>query len=174
MDLNLTRKQRALYQKTRDFCDQVLLPHELEVAENGGLPDPSRQALHQAVIDWGFAAINHDQEDGGQGYSRFEQTLVNEQLGRATNGLWTVAWQPAICLKDATEQQTEAYLRPSCRGERRGCYAITEPGAGSDPRRVSTKAVLEKGKYRISGEKWFVTSFNASALSTTRPAISEQ
>lgn len=162
MELHLTSQQRKLQTKAREFCDQVLLPHELEVEQCGGLPAASRPPLREAVVEWGFAAINHSLEDGGQGLTIFEQTLVNEQLGRATNGLWTVAWQPAICLKHANEAQRETYLRPCCRGDRRGCYAITEPGAGSDPRRVRTKAILEAGKYRISGEKWFVTSFNAS------------
>ncbi|MDH3691070.1 MAG: acyl-CoA dehydrogenase family protein [Gammaproteobacteria bacterium] len=162
MDLTLTPQQLALQAKARKFCDQVLLPRELEVEENGGLPEASRPAMRQAVIDWGLNAMNHDQVDGGQGYSIFEQTVVNEQLGRTTNGLWTTVWQPAICLKYASETQKEKYLRPSCRGERRGCYAITEPEAGSDARRVRTKAISKNGKYRISGEKWFVTSFNAS------------
>ena len=99
---------------------------------------------------------------GGQGLSVFEQTLVNEQLGRATNGLWTAVWQPAICLKEGDADQIERYLVPSCRGERRGCYAITEPDAGSDPRRVKTRAIERDGRFVIDGEKWFITSFTVS------------
>ncbi|MGH6926976.1 MAG: acyl-CoA dehydrogenase family protein, partial [Dongiaceae bacterium] len=49
-------------------------------------------------------------------------------------------------------------------GKGRSCYAITEPGAGSDPRMVRTSAVKRKGKYILSGEKWFVTSANASTV----------
>ena len=162
MDLKLSQPEKDLQKKARAFCDQVLLPRELEVEENNGLPTASRPALRKQVIDWGLAAINHAKEHNGQGFSIFEQTLVNEQLGRATNGLWTAVWQPAICLKQGTANQIEDYLKPCCRGERRGCYAITEAEAGSDPRRVQTSAVLENGKYVINGEKWFVTSFNAS------------
>jgi alkylation response protein AidB-like acyl-CoA dehydrogenase len=88
--------------------------------------------------------------------------LINEQLGRATCGLWAVMWQPAISLRFGTEEQKDAYLRPSCRGQRRGCFAITEPDAGSDPRRVRTKAIADGEGFVISGEKWFVTSYNAS------------
>ena len=43
-----------------------------------------------------------------------------------------------------------------------GCFAISEPNAGSDVRRVETTARLENGVWRLSGEKWFVTSYNAS------------
>ena len=162
MDFALNKAQRALQTKARAFCDEVLLPHELAVEEHGGLAMAARPALRQAVLDWGFNAINHSTADGGQGYAILEQTLINEQLGRATCGLWTVVWQPAICLKLGTDAQKCDYLVPSCKGERRGCFAITEPDAGSDPRQVKTKAMPNGNGYLLSGEKWFVTSFNAA------------
>jgi len=162
MDIGLSTEHRKLSAKAREFCERVLQPHELEVEENRGLPEARRPELRKAVCDWGFAGINHSIEDGGEGYSIFEQMLINEQLGRATCGLWAVMWQPAISLRFGTEEQKEQYLRPSCRGKRRGCFAITEPEAGSDPRRVQTKAIPDGDSYRITGEKWFVTSYNAS------------
>ncbi len=162
MDTGLSSEHQKLSAKAREFCEQILQPHELEVEENRGLPEASRPELRKAVCDWGFAGINHSIEDGGQGYSIFEQMLINEQLGRATCGLWAVMWQPAISLRFGTEEQKEQYLRPSCQGKRRGCFAITEPEAGSDPRRVQTVAIADGDSYRITGEKWFVTSYNAS------------
>ena len=162
MNLTLTDTQRALSIKAKEFCRQVLQPIEIYVDERGGLPKEDRSRLRQQVRDWGFQAINHSTEYGGGGYNIFDQTLINEQLGRATNGLWTCAWQPAICLKDGSPEQIDRYLKPACYGERRGCYAITEPGAGSDPRQVKTKAMPSGNGYKISGEKWFVTSYNAS------------
>jgi len=161
MDTTLSPNHRKLSAKAREFCEQVLQPHELEVEEHGSLPEVSRPALRKAVCDWGFAGINHSIENGGQGYSIFEQMLINEQLGRATCGLWAVMWHPAISLRFGTDAQKEQYLRPSCRGERRGCVAITEPEAGSDPRRVRTEAISDGNHYVISGEKWFVTSYSA-------------
>ncbi len=161
MEISLSPEHRELSARAREFCEQVLQPHELDVEENRGLREESRPALRKAVCDWGFAGINHGVEDGGMGYSIFEQMLINEQLGRATCGLWAVVWQPAISLRFGTEDQKERYLRPSCRGQRRGCFAITEPEAGSDPRRVRTAAVPDGDGYVLSGEKWFVTSYNA-------------
>jgi acyl-CoA dehydrogenase len=161
MDTSLSLEHQELSAKAREFCEQVLQPLELEVEENRGLREASRPALRKAVCDWGFAGINHSVEDGGQGYSIFEQMLINEQLGRATCGLWAAMWQPAISLRFGTEEQKEQYLRPSCQGERRGCFAITEPEAGSDPRRVQTEAIADGDSYVINGEKWFVTSYNA-------------
>jgi len=162
MDMQLSDEHRALSGKSREFCEQVLQPLELTVEENRGLPASERPALRESVLDWGFAAINHSREDGGAGYNLFEQTLINEQMGRATNGLWSCVWQPPICLRDATPAQKEKYLKPSCAGEIRGCYAITEPGAGSDPRQVKTSARKSGNGFIISGDKWFVTSFGAS------------
>jgi alkylation response protein AidB-like acyl-CoA dehydrogenase len=68
--------------------------------------------------------------------------------------------RPATCLREATEAQKDLYLRPACSGERRAAYAVTEPGAGSDVRMVKTTAERHGNGFRISGEKWFVTSYD--------------
>ncbi len=161
MDLSLSPAERDLQARARAFCDEVLLPLELVVEEHGHLPEDRRAPLRRAVVEHGFAGLNHTREEGGLGLGILGQTLVNEQLGRATCGLWAAVWQPAISLRFGTPEQKALYLRPSCRGERRGCFAITEPGAGSDPRRVKTKAMRRGNRFVLSGEKWFVTSFDA-------------
>jgi alkylation response protein AidB-like acyl-CoA dehydrogenase len=162
MDLELNPREKELAQRGRDFCDQVLIPLERETDAHGELPMEKRDAVKQAVRDWGLAGINHAKENGGLGLTMLEQTVIEEQLGRVTNGLWSCVWRPPVSLKFGTAQQKRDYLMPSCRGERRGCFAITEPDAGSDPRMVKTSAVLKSGKWHLSGEKWFVTSYNAS------------
>jgi alkylation response protein AidB-like acyl-CoA dehydrogenase len=162
MDLELTPREKELAARGRDFCDQVLLPLEMVADEHGELPMEKREAVKQAVRDWGLAGINHAKEDGGLGLTMLEQTVIEEQLGRVTNGLWSCVWRPPVSLKFGTAAQKRDYLLPSCRGERRGCFAITEPDAGSDPRMVKTSATLKNGKWHLNGEKWFVTSYNAS------------
>ena len=140
----------------------MLIPLEGITSEHGELPMEQRAAVRQAVRDWGFAGINHAKAHGGLGLTMLEQTVIEEQLGRVTNGLWSCVWRPPVSLKFGTAAQIEEYLRPSCQGERRGCFAITEPNAGSDPRRCETTARLENGRWRLDGEKWFVTSYSAS------------
>ncbi len=162
MDFSLSPAQRDLQRHVRDFCEGVLQPLELTVEEHDGLPEQLREAVRAQVLEAGLNAINHAKQHGGTGLRVFEQNLVNEQLGRATNGLWTTVWQPAMPLKHGSERQIDTYLKPACAGKRRGCYAITEAGAGSDPRAVTTSAVRRDGRWRLNGEKWFVTSFNAS------------
>lgn len=162
MDIELSKRENELAALGRKFCDEVLVPLELIVDEHGELPEERREAVRQAVRDWGLAGINHSKEDGGLGLTMLEQTVIEEQLGRATNGLWTCVWRPPVSLRFGTEQQRKDYLIPCNRGRRRGAFAITEPGSGSDNRAVETTAVLENGVWRLSGEKWFVTSYNTS------------
>jgi alkylation response protein AidB-like acyl-CoA dehydrogenase len=79
-------------------------------------------------------------------------------MGKATNALGWVMWDPAIVLAEATPEQIEQYVRPSCEGTRSDCYAITEAGAGSDSSKMETTAVREGDAWVLNGEKWHVTS----------------
>lgn len=162
MDFAFTARQRELAARARNFVDEVLIPLEQVTDEHGELPMELRAGVRQKVRDWGFAGINHSEENGGLGLPMLEQTAIEEQLGRVTNGLWSCVWRPPVSLKFGTEAQREHWLRPACRGERRGAFAITEPGAGSDPRQVRTRAVRRNDEWLLSGVKWFVTSYNAS------------
>jgi acyl-CoA dehydrogenase len=158
MDLHLRRTDRDLQRQSRDFTEQVLIPLEDECEENDGLTPASAAAAHDAVLEWGFNAINHATSVGGRGYDLFEQMLIEEQWGRATGALWDIPWRPSIPLAIGTEQQKERFLRPAARGERRDAYAITEEGAGSDPTMVRTSARRDGDSWVITGEKWHVTS----------------
>ena len=162
MDFSFSAREKELSRKGREFCDQVLVPLELPTDQHGELPMERRDAVKQAVRDWGLAGINQSKENGGLGLTMVEQTVIEEQLGRVTNGLWSCVWRPPVSLRFGTQVQKDEYLIPSSHGRRRGCFAITEPEAGSDPRRVKTEAVLRDGQWHLTGEKWFVTSYNAS------------
>jgi acyl-CoA dehydrogenase len=158
MDIRLSRADRELQQKARDFTDQVLVPLEDECEENDGLTPESATAAKQAVLDWEFHAINHAEADGGRGHDLFAQMLIEEQWGRATGALWDIPWRPSIPLAAGTEEQKDRFLRPACRGERRDAYAITEEHAGSDPTMVETTAKRDGAEWIVTGEKWHVTS----------------
>lgn len=162
MNFEITPRLKELSTLGRQFCDEILVPLEQIADEHGELPMDRRDAVKDAVRSWGLAGINHRKKHGGLGLSMLEQTAIEEQLGRVTNGLWSCVWRPPVSLKFGTAQQIKGYLLPSCAGHRRGCFAITEENAGSDPRQVKTTAVLKNGKWHLNGEKWFVTSYNAS------------
>jgi alkylation response protein AidB-like acyl-CoA dehydrogenase len=158
MDIRLNHVDRALQVRAREFTEQVLIPLEDECEEHDGLTPESHARAKQAVLDAGFNAINHAQEDGGQGLDAFQVMLVEEQWGRATGALWDLPWRPSIPLARGTEEQKERYLRPAALGERRDAYAITEEHAGSDPSMVRTAARLDGDAWILDGEKWHVTS----------------
>jgi alkylation response protein AidB-like acyl-CoA dehydrogenase len=157
VEMRLSDDDRALRDRARAFTEE-LIPLEQECEDHDGLTAESWAKAKQATLDEGFNAINHSVEDGGQGFSLFQQMLVEEQWGRATCALWDVPWRPAIPLREATPQQKETYLRPACRGERRDAYAITEENAGSDPTMVETRAARDGDGWLLNGEKWHVTS----------------
>ena len=158
MDLTIPEADLALKRKAKAFAETWLFPHEEELELNGHLPPETLARLRRAVVEHGLSGINHSRENGGQGLSIFQQMLVSEELGKATGALWAIVWHPAYPLRFGTEAQRREYLIPSCQGQRRGAFAITEPGAGSDPRLVQTRADRRNGKYYLSGEKWFVTT----------------
>jgi acyl-CoA dehydrogenase len=158
VEMRLTEEDRALRDRARAFTERELVPLEQECEDHDGLTASSWAEAKQATLDEGFNAINHAVEDGGQGFSLFQQMLVEEQWGRATGALWDVPWRPAIPLREASAAQKERYLRPACRGERRDAYAITEENAGSDPTMVETNAVRDGDGWVLNGEKWHVTS----------------
>lgn len=157
MDFELTPAQRELQARARRFVDESLIPYELTCEEQNGLPDEVLRDLKGRVLASGLNAINMPKDLGGGGYTVFEQVLVEEQLGRATNALWDVVFRPANVLIHGTEQQRRDYLVPSIRGDRRYAFAVTEEGAGSDAAAIETTAVPRDGGYVINGEKWFVT-----------------
>ena len=108
MDIRLSRADRELQQKAREFTDQVLVPLEDECETNDGLTPRSAAAAKQAVLDWDFHAINHAVEDGGRGHDLFAQMLIEEQWGRATGALWDIPWRPSIPLPAAGRDDGKA------------------------------------------------------------------
>lgn len=157
MDFSLSRQHLALQAKAKDFTEQVLFPHEMECEENDGISQATHEKIKAQVMEWQFNAPNHSKEDGGQGFTIFEQTLLNEQLGKATGAIWDALWYPSYPMRFASPAQKEEYLIPTCQGLRRDAYAITEADAGSDPTQCTTRADKVDGGWRINGEKWFVT-----------------
>ncbi len=157
MDFNLSKEHLELQAKAKEFVEQVLFPHELECEENDGISRETHQKIIDATLEWGFNAPNHSKEDGGQGFTIFEQTILNEQLGKATGAIWDALWYPSYPMRFATQAQKEEYLIPTCQGKRRDAYAITEADAGSDPSQCLTRADKVDGGWKINGEKWFVT-----------------
>ena len=156
---DLTADQLELQQRAREFVEQVLMPLE-ETAESahGRLPEETIEAIKREAIAARLHGGRFPVALGGQGWSMLDWFLVNEQFGRVTNGLhWHV---PNVynVWNDATAEQQQRYLVPGLQGAGGDAYAVTEADAGSDPSTIATTAVRTDAGWRISGEKWFVTS----------------
>jgi len=155
----LTADQLELQQRARTFVETVLMPLELEAEERGGrLPDDTIEHIKREAIAAHLNGGRFAPEYGGQGWSMLEWFLVNEQFGRVTNGIhWHVPSAYNVLMQGSPEQ-IDRYLLPALRGEGGDAYAVTEAEAGSDPSGISTTAVATDAGWRLSGEKWFVTS----------------
>jgi acyl-CoA dehydrogenase len=90
-----------------------------------------------------------------------QQVLVQEQCGRATNGLaWAMHTAPQWWADVATDYQRGRWLLPAVRDEKHEAYAITEEFAGSDVSGLQSTARRDGDEYGIDGVKWHVTSYN--------------
>ncbi|MGW7194751.1 acyl-CoA dehydrogenase family protein [Streptomyces chryseus] len=157
MDFRYTPEQADLKARAAAYS-QRLMQYENESEEAGGpLPADTVRALTREAIDAGVYAINMPAEWGGAGLSLLDQVIVEEEFGKVTNCLWDIPWRPANVLAYGTEAQREKYLLPVIRGERFDAFAVTEPGAGSDPGSGTSTADRVDGGWLLNGEKWFVT-----------------
>jgi alkylation response protein AidB-like acyl-CoA dehydrogenase len=154
-----------LAERARRFVDELLIPNE-ELAEvNGGkIPDELRERIKRESIEAGLSAGLHAREHGGQGWTKTEWVLVEEQMGRSTNALsWHMPTAYNV-LANGTPEQIERYLKPALRGELHDAYAVTEAGAGSDPSMIQTTARRTDSGWVIDGEKWYVTYGDVAAV----------
>ncbi|MFB6643367.1 acyl-CoA dehydrogenase family protein [Streptomyces chartreusis] len=156
MDFRLTPRQAQLKAEARALTD-FIAGYENQCEEENGLPADAHAKIRDAVLDAGLQAVNMPAEWGGAGLTIAEQVTVQEELGRLTGALWDMVWRPANALRFCTPEQRERFLVPVIKGERRDCYAVTEPGAGSDPQNLATTATRNDAGWVLNGEKWFVT-----------------
>jgi len=151
--------------RAREFADE-LIPFEVTAElNNGELPADQVAGHAKRARELGLHAANMPAELGGGGCSSLQQVLVQEQVGRVTNGLaWVVgtppSWLPAV----ATPYQLERFVLPTIRGDAEECYAITEEGAGSDVDAIEATARRDGDEYVLNGEKWHVTSYNTASF----------
>jgi acyl-CoA dehydrogenase len=158
MDFELDDEQRAIVDTVRRFVTKELYPHEDEVERLGDVPAALVDAIRAKALASGLYAANMPAELGGGGLDALAMTLVERELGKASYALqWLVA-RPSNILLACEGEQRERYLLPSIRGERHDCLAMTEPGAGSDVRSMTTRAVRDGDHYVINGTKHFISN----------------
>ncbi len=167
MDFTLTPEQELIRASARELCERELVPHARAWDEAEELP----RSLVSTLADAGFLAAGLPEELGGGGLDSVSYCLLCEELGKAdssvrgivsvSNGLFgkTVA-------KWGTDGQRQAHLPGLASGEALGCYALTEPGCGSDAAALATRAEQDGADWILTGSKVFITlgSWAATAI----------
>ncbi|HEY0774233.1 MAG TPA: acyl-CoA dehydrogenase family protein [Nocardioidaceae bacterium] len=164
MDLNLTDEEREIRDWVRTFVRKEIMPLEPEVLarerrNERGLKDEELQALQEKARQSGFFGVHTPEEYGGMGLGAVMNALVEVELGRSFVQ-FKFGGDADNILYLANEEQKQRYLVPTINGDRKSCFAITEPGAGSDARAIRTSAVREGDEWVINGEKTFITGGN--------------
>ena len=170
----LSEQDLDIRRRAREFTDD-LIPWEVEIEmANGHVGRPLAEKLHRAALDSGMYASNMPASLGGPGFTSLQQVLVQEQVGRVTNGLaWCLHTPPQWWVEVATDEQRERWLLPAVRGERHECYAITEEYAGTDVSDLATTARRDGDEYVVSGTKWHVTSYNLADYCFVQAVLSD-
>ncbi len=161
----LTPAQAELHARARRFVEDMLMPLEVQAeVAGGGLPAAEVQRIKAAAMAAELHGGLHAREHGGQGWSKLEWVLVEEQFGRSTNALSWYVPSAYNVLASGSAEQVDRWLRPALRGELHDAYAVTEEHTGSDPSGIATTARRRKGGWVIDGEKWFVTYGDVAAV----------
>lgn len=152
-----TEEQRMIGEGVRAFIEKELVPHEDHVEKHDAVPDELFDDIRRKAIAQGYFALNMPTEHGGGGLLPTQRAIAEMEFGRVSRALGIICNRPAPILTACEGDQIETYLRPTIRGERWECFALTEPGAGSDARAITTRAVADGDDYVINGTKQFIT-----------------
>ncbi len=161
MDLSLTEEEREIRDWVRNFVTREVMPLEAEALarerRNEKAFAPGQlEALQAKARESGFFGVNTPQEYGGMGLGAVMSVLLEVELGRSFVP-FRFAGDADNILYFANDEQKTTYLVPTIEGTRKSCFAITEPGAGSDARAIRTAAVRDGDEWVINGEKTFIT-----------------
>ena len=162
MDFGLSEEQRAVAGTVRDFVRRELVPHEDLVERLDAVPAELAQEIRGKALAAGLYAANFPAELGGGGLDAMGVTLAERELGWTAWALQTLVSRPGNILRACQGSQVDEYLLPTIRGERHDCLAMTEPGAGSDVRSMTTRARRDGGDWVIDGLKHFISHADAA------------
>lgn len=157
MDFSLSFEQQALVESLEEFVKKELYPHEALVEELRDVPDEIALEIRRKANEAGFTAMNMPAEWGGPGLDHQTLAQAERVMGKPSTALSLQMKRPTQILLKCQGDQIDKYLWPSIRGEKTDCFALTEPGAGSDARGIVTRAVRDGGDWVINGVKQFIS-----------------
>jgi glutaryl-CoA dehydrogenase len=158
LDATFSEEELLVRRTARDFVDQSIIPVIEECFREGRFP----RELVPLMGELGFYGANLEGY-GCAGMSNVEYGLVMQELERGDSGLRSfVSVQSALVMYPiytfGSDEQKNRWLPALATGEKLGCFGLTEPGFGSNPGGMTTRARHAGGEYILSGEKMWITS----------------
>ena len=161
--------------QTRHFVRTAVVPREEEILDEDRVPDDLRDQAKKMGL-FGYAI---PQQWGGLGLNLKQDVELAMELGYTSLALRSmfgtnngIAGQ--VLVGFGTDEQKSRWLEPIASGDVVASFALTEPGAGSNPAGLKTKAIRDGGDWLISGQKRFITNAPVANLfvvfARTRPA----
>ncbi|MBX7114452.1 MAG: acyl-CoA dehydrogenase [Myxococcaceae bacterium] len=166
MNFELTEVQRDIQKLCRDFAAKELIPNARQWDEAHAWPESAVKQLAELSL----LAVAVPESLGGAGLDNVCYALSIEEISRgcASTGVIMSVNNSLYCdpvMKFGTEAQKRDFLVPFARGEKLGCFGLTEPEAGSDAAAQQTTAVKKGDHYVINGSKnWITVGPKADAI----------
>ncbi|MGA2990652.1 MAG: acyl-CoA dehydrogenase family protein [Candidatus Korobacteraceae bacterium] len=157
-DSLISEEERMVRDTSRQFIEDNLIPIIEECNREGRFP----RELVPAMAELGFFGATLEGY-GCAGMNNVEYGLVMQEMERGDSGVRSfVSVQSALCMYPiytfGSDEQKEKWLPAMAKGEKLGCFGLTEPDAGSNPSAMRTRARRDGREYVISGEKMWITS----------------
>ena len=159
MEIELNDEQNLLRDTVRRFAEEVVKPRAKEIDETGEFP----RGFFDQAGELGLAGVAVPEEHGGAGMDTLSYALVIEEVSRvcATSGVILSVNNSLVCdpiLKYGSAEQKKEFMAPLAAGKKLGCFALTEPGAGSDAASLRSTARKDGDDYVLNGNKIFITN----------------
>jgi butyryl-CoA dehydrogenase len=159
MNFELTDVQREIQRMCRDFATRELIPNARKWDETHAWPTEAVKKLAELAL----LGVAVPEQYGGAGLDNVCYAIAMEEISRgcASTGVIMSVNNSLYCdpvMKYGTEAQKEEFLTPFARGEKLGCFGLTEPEAGSDAAAQKTTAVRRGDEYIINGSKNWITN----------------
>jgi alkylation response protein AidB-like acyl-CoA dehydrogenase len=158
VDFALTPEQELIRAAAREFADREIAPY----ARDWDRKEEIDRALVRKLAEAGFLGAGWGEDYGGSGLDTVSYALVVEELGKADSSVRgivsvTVGLVGKTIARFGTEEQKRDWLPRLASGEALSCYALTEPGCGSDAAALATRAERDGDGWRLTGSKTFIT-----------------
>jgi alkylation response protein AidB-like acyl-CoA dehydrogenase len=159
LDFSLSEEQQLLKKTVREFAEAEIGPHAREWDEKQEFP----REVFTKLGELGLMGVVWPAEYGGSGMSTLDYAIVMEELARVDAGVaLSVAAHNSLSsghiFLAGSEEQKKKYLTPLARGEKVGCWGLTENSAGSDAGGTKTTAVRDGADWVLNGSKTFITN----------------